>query len=105
LQSLVWDHLMFILNSIFVCSILWYMGLIASGYVIFNITWHIVDLGMAFRVEHTRSILTKNRKNIKVDADIVYITNKYMPLIKQHNLDINELVGANDYLSEYIDSL
>jgi hypothetical protein len=105
LQSLVWDHLMFILISIFVCSILWYMGIIASGHIIFHITWQIVDLCMTLRVEHTRSIITKNSKNIKVDSDIIYITNKYIPLIKQYKLDIDDIVKANDYLSEYIDSL
>jgi hypothetical protein len=105
LQTFVLNHFMFILISIFVCVILWYMNIIASDYVIFHIIWHIVDLATSLRAEHIRNIITKKYKNIKADSDFVFITNKYMPVIKQYTCDINKLVIANDYLSEYIDSL
>jgi hypothetical protein len=101
LQSLITDHRIFILLSIFTCMIMWYMDIITYGHVIFHITWHVIGLSMMSCTKNTRIL----GKSDNVDSDMLIITNKYMPVIKQHISDIKELLTANDYLSEYIDSL
>jgi hypothetical protein len=100
LKSIIINHCIFIMLSLFICMVMLYMNM-STGHIIFHITWNIIDLGITLRIEP--GILKKINKD--KDPDIVLITNKYMPVIRQHMSDIHELVLANDYLSEYIDSL
>jgi hypothetical protein len=98
LQFLINSNVIFIAITLLVCVIMWYIGAIASNHIIFHITYCIINLGITLYVEQLYS-------SDNMDSNIVSITNKYMPLIKQNISDLNELVSTNDYLSEYIDSL